>query len=123
MRELVRRLMQAKKKMIFDDLINQSGEWLSAKGPHNDIVISSRVRLARNLAAFPFMSKANRSQRMQLHRLCRERLTALPGLTNLLYLEVDKTDDADRQMLVERHLISKQLAAGEGSRGVAITGD
>ncbi len=109
--------------MIFDDLTSQTGEWLSAKGPHNDIVISSRVRLARNLAAFPFMSKANRSQRMQLHRLCRERLTALPGLSNLLYIEVDKTEETSRQMLVERHLISKQLASGEGSRGVAITGD
>jgi protein arginine kinase len=109
--------------MFFDDLTAQSGEWLSAKGPHHDIVISSRVRLARNLAAFPFMSKASRTQRLQLHRLCRERLTALPGLQNLNYIEIDKTEETDRQMLVERHLISKQLASGEGSRGVAITGD
>ncbi len=109
--------------MFFDDLATQTGEWLSAKGPHNDIVISSRVRLARNLAAFPFMSKASRSQRLQLQRLCREQLTALPGISNLLYIEIDKTEETDRQMLVERHLISKQLASGEGSRGVAITAD
>ncbi len=109
--------------MIFDNLVTQTGEWLSAKGPHSDIVISSRVRLARNLAAFPFMSKASRAQRAQLHRLCRERLTGLPEIANLLYIEVDKTDESDRQMLVERHLISKQLASGEGSRGVAITAD
>ncbi len=109
--------------MVFDDLAAQSGQWLSGKGPHSDIVISSRVRLARNLAAFPFMSKASRAQRAQLHRLCREHLTHLPDGGKLLYIEIDKTEETDRQMLVERHLISKQLASGEGSRGVAITAD
>ena len=39
------------------------------------------------------------------------------------YVDMEKTDEIDRQMLVERHLISKQHAAGEGSRGVAISND
>ena len=105
------------------DLTKQNGEWLSATGPKHEIVISSRVRLARNLASFPFVSKASQPQRSELHRLCRDRLLALPGNLNLFYVDLDHTEDVDRQILVERHLISKQHTSGEGSRGVAISAD
>jgi protein arginine kinase len=42
-----------------DELIGQSGEWLRGSGPDSDIVISSRVRLARNLSQYPFLTRAN----------------------------------------------------------------
>jgi protein arginine kinase len=109
--------------MKLSDLPNQSGEWLSGAGPKNEIVVSSRVRLARNLASFPFLSKANRLQRSELHKLCRERLLHLGPARPSFYVDIEKTDDVDRQLLVERHLISKQHAAGEGSRGVSISND
>lgn len=103
------------------DLIKQNGEWLAPGGPKSEVVISSRVRLARNLEGFAFMSKAGRAQRADLHRLCRQRLLALPAEQPLFYVDFEQTDDIDRQLLVERHLISKQHAAGEGSRGVAVS--
>lgn len=109
--------------MKLNDLTNQPGEWLSAGGPNHEIVISSRVRLARNLTSYPFMSKANRAQRNELHKLVREQLVH-SGLTRpVFYVDMERTDEVDRQFLVERHLISKQHAAGEGSRGVAISND
>lgn len=109
--------------MNLSDLTNSSGEWLSSNGPQSEIVISSRIRLARNVANYPFMSKASRVQRTELHRLCREKLMTGYGQRDLFYVEMDKMDEVDRQLLVERHLISKQHAAGEGSRGVAISSD
>ena len=109
--------------MELRDLTAHCGEWLSDSGPEHEIVISSRVRLARNLAAFPFMSKANRTQRSELHRLCRQQLTGASCDRRIFYIDVDKTDETDRHLLVERHLISKQLASGEGSRGVAVSTD
>src|ERR1700685_1788461 len=109
--------------MKLADLANQSGEWLAGSGPQHEIVVSSRVRLARNLTNYPFMSKANRLQRTELHKLCRERLLGLTQNRPTFYVDMEKTDEIDRQMLVERHLISKQHAAGEGSRGVAISND
>ncbi|HVX86877.1 MAG TPA: protein arginine kinase [Phycisphaerae bacterium] len=109
--------------MKLSDLTNQSGEWLSGNGPQHEIVVSSRIRLARNLASYPFMSKANRLQRSELHKLCREQLLGLTQARPAFYVDMEKTDEVDRQMLVERHLISKQHAAGEGSRGVAISND
>jgi protein arginine kinase len=109
--------------MTIDDLTQQCGEWLSGGGPQQEIIISSRVRLARNLATYPFMSKANRTQRAELHKLCRERLLGNSVARPVFYVDMDKTNEVDRQLLVERHLISKQHAAGEGSRGVAISND
>ncbi len=109
--------------MDLRELTRRPGEWLAGTGPQHEIVMSSRVRLARNVAAFPFMTKANRSQRGELHRLCRDRLLATAPERPLFYVEMDKTDEIDRQLLVERHLISKQHAIGEGNRGVAISND
>ena len=112
--------------MTLDNLTSQNGEWLSGSGPQQDIVISSRVRLARNVASYPFMSKANRLQRTELHRLVRENLLQAPSTgagRTVFYVDMEKTDEIDRQLLVERHLISKQHAAGEGARGVAISND
>ena len=39
-----------------EELLGQSGEWLKGTGPESDVVISSRVRLARNLHRFPFLT-------------------------------------------------------------------
>lgn len=104
-------------------LIGKSGEWLASTGPESAVVVSSRVRLARNLADFPFMTKAGRTQRAELHRLCREQLLSMPSPRPFFYIDMEKTDQVDRQLLVERHLISKQHAFGEGSRGVAVSDD
>ena len=69
------------------------------------------------------MSKANRAQRNELHQTCRQRVMALPNDWHLSYMDIEKADDLERQILVERHLISKQHACGEGSRGVAVSND
>src|ERR1035437_6544739 len=100
--------------MKLSDLTGQSGEWLAGTGPQHEIVVSSRVRLARNVASYPFMSKANRLQRTELHKMCREHLLNLStGVTGAasappprptFYVDMEKTDEIDRQMLVERHL-------------------
>lgn len=109
--------------MNISDLTKQPGEWLAGKGPESAIVVSSRIRLARNLAEYPFATKATRAQRAELQNRCREQLMASPSSHPMFYAEIDKTDEIDRQLLVERHLISRQHAASEGSRGVAISND
>jgi len=49
--------------VTINDLAKQVGEWLRGEGPYSAVVISSRIRLARNLAGFPFLSKASESER------------------------------------------------------------
>lgn len=101
-------------------LTGQCGEWLRGSGPESDIVISSRIRLARNLAQFPFIRRCNERDRGMIEKLLRERLDDVEPLKHLLYLDVDGMAILDRQFLVERQLISRELAESDGARSVAI---
>src|SRR5262245_40593734 len=106
--------------MNLDKLPHTSGEWLRATGPESDIVISSRIRLARNLAAFPFTNRATAYQKAELEGQLRDRIARLELAPPLEYLGVPALSQLDRQLLVERQLISRELAAAEGPRGVAV---
>ncbi|HEX3871317.1 MAG TPA: protein arginine kinase [Pirellulales bacterium] len=103
-----------------EELARSCGEWLRGSGPESDIVISSRIRLARNLADFPFISRANTADRTEIERLMRERVTRVRDGAELDYVDVNKLEQIDRQFLFERQLISRELAEGQGARGVAI---
>ena len=106
--------------MQIDDLTQSSGEWLRGSGPESDIVISSRIRLARNLADFPFISRATPQDRTRIEKILHERVLAIASESDLLYVNVSQLEKVDRQFLVERHLISREHAEGQGARAVAI---
>ncbi len=106
--------------MNLDSLTHTSGEWLRGTGPESDIVISSRIRLARNLAAFPFTNRATAHQKAEIESLLRDRLAKVEMDPKLSYINVPSLSSLDRQFLVERQLISRELAASDGPRGVAL---
>jgi protein arginine kinase len=91
--------------MKLSDLTTRAGEWLRGIGPMSEIVISSRMRLARNLAGYRFLTKMSRHQRQQVEGRVRETILSSNISPQTLYVD---------------HLISKQHAASEGARGVAI---
>ena len=105
--------------MNLDSLTHTSGEWLRGIGPESDIVISSRIRLARNLAAFPFTNRASAYQKAEIEALLRDRIAKLDAAARLSYISVASLSPLDRQFLVERQLISRELASAEGPRAVA----
>lgn len=104
--------------MNIDDLTRTSGEWLRGTGPDCDIVLSSRIRLARNLADFPFINRASRGEKTEIETQVRNAIQEADP--SLVYQDVNALNALDRQFLVERQLISRELAASEGARGVAI---
>jgi protein arginine kinase len=106
--------------MKLNDLTNHAGEWLRGSGPMSEIVISSRIRLARNISGHPFLTRATQTQRQSLESKLREVVLNSDLAPHMLYVELDAAPEIDRQLLVERHLISKPHAAAEGARGVAI---
>ncbi len=106
--------------MNVDNLTTTSGEWLRGSGPEADIVISSRIRLARNLAAFPFTNRASAFQKAEIENLLRDRIAKLELDPKLGYLNLPTLSNLDRQLLVERQLISREMATAEGPRGVAL---
>ncbi|HEY7115303.1 MAG TPA: ATP--guanido phosphotransferase, partial [Tepidisphaeraceae bacterium] len=109
--------------MKLNDLTTRAGEWLRGSGPMSEIVISSRIRLARNLAGHRFLARASRSERNALVKQISTVLLDNPVAANSFYVNLDDAPEIDRNLLVERHLISKQHASSEGARGVCIGGD
>lgn len=109
--------------MKLPQLYNRVGTWLEGTGPESDVVISSRVRLARNLAGHFFYSRADNSEREEVLNLVREKVMATDSKENLWYVPLAETDELERQLLTERQLISKQLAQGDGPRGLILTHD
>jgi len=103
-----------------EDLAGRCGEWLRGSGPESDIVISSRIRLARNLADFPFVRQCDAKDRAAIQKTLCEAVEEEKELLDVSYVDVDALPTVDRQFLVERQLISRELADGEGPRGVAI---
>jgi len=102
------------------ELASGAGEWLRGSGPMSDIVISSRIRLARNVSGYPFLSKASRQDRSTLEKRIREVILSGAIGPQSFYVDLEAAPEVDRLLLVERHLISKQHAASEGARGVAV---
>ena len=105
--------------MRMRDLAKSPGEWLRGTGPFADVVISSRIRLARNLVQFPFLSQATKDQKQRVLDILREQLPVVPDGSKLSFVELTQADPVDRSLLVERHLISRELADGDWPRGVA----
>src|SRR5215218_756399 len=106
--------------MKLSDLTNRAGEWLRGSGPMSEIVISSRIRLARNIAGVQFLTRCSRGQRSTLERKVRDTVLESQVAPSMLYVDLEGAPEMDRLLLVERHLISKHHAAAEGARGVAI---
>jgi protein arginine kinase len=107
-----------------DELASRCGEWLRGSGPESDIVISTRIRLARNLADFPFVRRCTPSDRLAIERNVREGIDKVaPWQGGISYVDVAELNFVDRQFLVERQLISRELAEADGARGVAIAND
>jgi protein arginine kinase len=107
--------------MKLSDLTSQAGEWLRGSGPMSEIVISSRIRLARNVAGFPFLTRCSKSARKSLEEKIRDTiLESKFSSSKTFYVELESAPDIDRQLLVERHLISRPHATAEGARGVAV---
>jgi len=115
----VHRIHQVK-TVELDELARQRGEWLRGSGPESDIVISSRIRLARNLADFPFISRATDQDRARIEKALRDAIPDTENGAKMLYVDVEQLGPVDRQFLVERHLISREHAESQGARAVVI---
>ena len=106
-----------------DRFMDQPVNWLRATGPESDVVISSRLRMARNLAAFPFLSRLASEQRTAIIQEVGEAVKRSNFLKNAYFISSTELPELDRQFLLERHLVSRELFLEEGKSAVAITPD
>ena len=105
--------------------------WLSASGEHAGIVLSSRIRLARNVAGYAFPTRAREGERLRVLHQMREAASRASSLRGAAFIRVDECTPLERLLLHERHLVSRELAgldqqhgpAATTAGGVLVTGD
>ncbi len=102
--------------MPIHNILTNTGEWLRGEGPHSQIVVSSRVRLARNLKAHSFPGWAKKTERLQILEAIKPQVEELPEMNDAYSVYSQDLTALEKQVLVERHLISREHAAkGMGS--------
>jgi len=85
-------------------------QWLDASGEHSDIVLSTRIRLARNVEGYAFASRARDGERLRVLAQVRDAIPAATGSDDGVMLRVDEMEAGERLLLPERHLVSRELA-------------
>ena len=91
-------------------------------GPHDRIVMSSRVRLARNLNNTPFPGWAKKPERVRVLEIIQPAVGSLPEMAEAFSETMDNFTALDKQILVERHLISREHAAKNVGSGLVVNG-
>ncbi len=110
-------------KGLLERMSREPAAWMAGDGPSAGIVLSSRVRLARNLQGVPFGARAKEEEKERVIAETRTASREAASLRGSVYVDVSSLSEIDRHLLVERYLISRDLAAESGSRGVIVGQD
>jgi len=109
--------------MTLDAFLSSPAEAASRQGPNDRIVLSSRVRLARNLKDFSFPGWAKKPERLRAYNLMRTAVESLPQMEKAFAESMEALEPDAKQMLVERHLISREHAARNTGSGLVLSRD
>lgn len=108
---------------MVETLLDGTTEWLAGDGPECGVALSSRCRLSRNLASYPFPSQCSSDQKSTIE----DQLVSVFESCGLMarghYWSLSELDPRESRFLAERELISPELASAEGRRGVYISDD
>ncbi len=106
---------------MFEEFLYHTGGWLSAEGPDSDVVVSSRIRLARNIDGYPFPQRAGAEKKEGLRQRLAKVFTEVSELKDASLVKMEELDSVDKQFLLERHLISQEhIHPGKG-KGVLVS--
>ena len=109
--------------MTISSLIDSPSELTDSSSSKAAIVLMTRVRLARNLAGYSFPGWAKPAQRDEILQACRVAVTATPQMKRCFNVAIGELSDLEKQILVERHLISRELSGAKAGAGVIISKD
>jgi protein arginine kinase len=105
---------------MFEELVKKSASWLSEDGPQSEIVLSSRVRFARNLKEFKFPPSADTDTRDKIITFIKTAFENAGILNQGKFLKSTDINSLDQNFLVERHLISPEFMKDGTGRGLFI---
>ena len=93
---------------MFEDFLDNRGGWLNGEGPDSDIVISTRIRVARNIHDYPFPWKASLSDKQAIITKVKDTISQIEVMSSSFFVKMDALNSIDRQFLLERHLVSQE---------------
>ncbi len=101
------------------------GRWYIDKGPESDVVVSSRVRLARNFKEYPFPYRMTKEQAESVLSKVKDVIqgSSSSATKNFVYMNMQELPPVDRQILMEKHLISPNLLESRVSSAAIISKD
>jgi len=105
---------------MFEDMARKPAAWLSGEGEGSEIVLSSRIRLARNISEFKFPPSVDTDTRDEIIDYVKSSFQSADLLNDGHFYISDDIDTLDRDFLVERHLISPEFMKDGTGRGVFI---
>ena len=100
--------------------MREISSWMKKSGPQGDIVLGTRVRLARNIRSIPFPAVADRDQLREVIRLGEDMVPFLHEVGEFSFLKMAEVDALERQVLVEKHLISPRHTENPQNKGVIL---
>lgn len=113
--------------MSITDVLNSSYvKWMDSQEGDRDIVVSSRVRLARNLRKIPFPHLLDQANGEECSQQIRDAWQKAPGsaLASMDMISFDQLQALDRQILAEKHLSSPMHAESTSPfRAILVNGD
>lgn len=109
--------------MNLDDLTKRQGAWLHGDGPESDVVISSRIRLARNIKGFPFVSHANSTDLKVIEQTAVDAVTGVLPENTFTCLDFHAISRDDAMFLQERQMVSADFAENVIPRSLVMAQD
>ncbi len=107
-------------KMELHDFLISPAETARRHGPHDRIVMSSRIRIARNVKNAAFPGWAKKPERVRVLEQVRPAVESLPELKGAFSETMDSLSGMEKQILVERHLISREHASKSAGSGIVL---
>lgn len=107
--------------MKLDDFIYNTGQWLKGRGAFSNIVMSSRIRLARNLAERPFPNKARKKELNEILATVINATENIEFFKKSILLKINELDNVDKQFLIERHLMSHEHASNPEGKALIVS--
>ncbi len=103
-----------------EKILNTLPIWLDASGSDSEFVLSTRIRLARNLDKLKFVKTASVQERLEVYNIISAQKKNCSTLKKHSQLDIDRLDELSSKYLLERHLVSQNIIEQEGKRGIII---
>ena len=109
--------------MLINSLLNSKSELTNSSVTPKAVALSTRIRLARNLNNFSFPGWADKDRRSEILAMSQEVIRELPEMENARIISIKDLSELEKQILMERRLISRELCSIEEGSGVIISKD